>query len=400
MNTLPQELKLHIFRFATSNPSRYQDTSPDYTIFEPVALRCRSSDFGFGTKQSLVLVCKEWKQIATELLYECILVGNEVLQLLEALRENGRWVRRVEVLPSTQHGFDVDPSHLLCILSRCPLVEVIVKRSLVDSVALHHTMRALPRTEGFPILQHLRRLDWWLPWLNPTYQGFVSRLIAHAPNLSYLTSAGGFFGWREAHLNQPGLQEIEEYANIRTLRFEIETLEIDARAAYPPNLRLPNLTHLVVGVMNHSASAATASLLQTHGHLIQTLSFIDIALPKALSFLLEDIDPQIPQKIFNACPNITEFCTTLRMGTLLYSHSSTFPNNAFKSLRCIYITLDDTAVVDSAKLALLIIKNRAQFPALNKVVFGGEEKTWKSFMCYMMLRKYAKSDNSFTLEFR
>jgi hypothetical protein len=93
-NELPPETRLQIFRLATIKPSQAEDTRAEYRPFDPVALRDRdwsnSHQTALCVKATIVLVCKEWKSIVTEMLYECIRIRHGTHNLLSALESTPR----------------------------------------------------------------------------------------------------------------------------------------------------------------------------------------------------------------------------------------------------------------------------------------------------------------------
>lgn len=410
--SLPPELLLDIFRLAAATDcSRYEDASLEYKPFEPIAVRNRDwrplRSSSKLAKFALTLVCKEWTQIAMEVVYECILVGHNTEQLIQALaandNENGNRVRHIEL----SHEVDYDPFNplpVLRVLQCCRLVENITRPCLSESGGSILSTIRLPPGIQFPVFHNLRRIDWWLPGVGPN-RGFLDQLVAYAPNLNYLTLSGGSDPSFLQSIQYNLFRAHKSYPNMTTLRFELEREDV---ITYPPDLSLPNLTHLIVGIVNNSA-ADGLMFLQNHGPLIKTLSFINVDMPNYMGFLVNTQDPKIPHKIFALCPNITELHTTLRMGTLFNTKDAkddehatlrALQNILFKNLKCIRIGLDDTSVVPSANLSLFIIHNRiSHFPALERIVLHGDTEKWKGLMCYMMLRKYTMANKSILLQF-
>ncbi|KAI0081953.1 hypothetical protein K474DRAFT_1768178 [Panus rudis PR-1116 ss-1] len=136
IQSLPLELLLEIFRYATFVPG-----SRDLTPLDPFApavpssfaLAVNSPVLAMRTKCTLVGVCKEWRQISLEVLFEHVLVTGPrkaglVLSALElpCLEQgdqvgNGRWVRHIEVNASTRDACGVAFLSIIAkIISRCP----------------------------------------------------------------------------------------------------------------------------------------------------------------------------------------------------------------------------------------------------------------------------------------
>src|SRR5712691_2929207 len=84
---LPAELWLLIFRFATSaHTSTYAPY--DYDPFEPCPDTAAAfSDAALRDKYALMLVCKQWRAFALDMLYEDIRIGPGLSALRAALCE-------------------------------------------------------------------------------------------------------------------------------------------------------------------------------------------------------------------------------------------------------------------------------------------------------------------------
>jgi len=80
---LPPELWLPIFRFATSAPIH---TSASHEPFQCChATIAALSDAALRDKCTLALVCKQWRALATDILYEDIRIGRGIAALLMSL---------------------------------------------------------------------------------------------------------------------------------------------------------------------------------------------------------------------------------------------------------------------------------------------------------------------------
>lgn len=110
---LPPEIWLKIFHFATDTP-RLLDCSPSQSDLPTVLAREQELQLlreSLVTKLRLVLVCKTWGELATEFLYQSVLVTRvqSLLTLHEALQGRARavgmfhtnpgwWTRRLDVV--------------------------------------------------------------------------------------------------------------------------------------------------------------------------------------------------------------------------------------------------------------------------------------------------------------
>lgn len=82
MLQLPQELWLHIFRLATSN-AQYYDAELDYAAFQaiPISDITDTIQASLDVKRTLLLVCKAWRAIALEIVYEVVRISHGTARL-------------------------------------------------------------------------------------------------------------------------------------------------------------------------------------------------------------------------------------------------------------------------------------------------------------------------------
>jgi hypothetical protein len=414
---LPPETRLQIFRLATIKPSQAEDTRAEYRPFDPVALRDRdwsnSHQTALCVKATIVLVCKEWKSIAIEMLYECIRIRHGTHNLLSALESTrcsspdvasdvefeydyGRWVRRVEISPEIMDFDPFNPYPLLRILQCCPFVQTIVRSPIVlgsGGIALGFVR--LPPGTIFPSFPSVRRIDWWLPGSESNVRGgvygFLGELAAHCPGLDYLTLSGG--GHRLIPPNvvadPPFGRNSGPFNSLTTLRLEAETLHsiIIPKSAF----LLPNLTHLILGGVYGSAN----TILQRYGHQIRVLEFVIIHSSAADYFFFSNID------ILKACPNLEELNAHLGTGdTLFLEGKSAVVPIPLNSLRSIRIHLDDSSPSTAANFGHFI-RQYLFCPALKCIVLcGGTRQAWEENPVFPILEKYISTKRSLSLEFQ
>ncbi|KAI0308372.1 hypothetical protein B0F90DRAFT_1813642 [Multifurca ochricompacta] len=160
---LPVELWLHVFRFATSAPT---SLSFHYEPFQSSHDSAPLSDAALRDKCALTLVCKQWRQLAKDILYEDIRIGHGISllhatldqHLPDGLRGPRHHVRRA-VLPyaHTATPTSRDPP-ALALLSLLPHLEVLVRPPIHPFHSILHPPFEFPTTA--PAFPTLRRLEW------------------------------------------------------------------------------------------------------------------------------------------------------------------------------------------------------------------------------------------------
>ena len=418
-NELPPETRLQIFRLATIKPSQAEDTRAEYRPFDPVALCDRdwsnSHQTALCVKVTIVLVCKEWKSIATEMLYECIRIRHGTHNLLSALESTrrpspdvasnvefeydyGRWVRRVEISPEIMDFDPFNPYPLLRILQCCPFVQTIVRSCIVvgsGGIALGFVR--LPPGTVFPSFPSVKRIDWWLPTSQSNGYGgvyaFLGELAAHCPGLDYLTLSRGGYRLNPPHVDAdpPFGRNSGPLNSLTTLRLEAETL--NSIIIPESTFLLPNLTRLILG----GVYGSTNKILQRYGHQIRVLEFIIIYSPAADDFLFANSNIDI----LKACPNLEELNGHLRTGDKLFSGGkSTGVPIPLNSLRSIRIHLDPPPSTP-ANFGHFICQYLL-CPVLERIVLcGGTRQAWEKNPVFPILEKYISTKRPWiSLEFQ
>ncbi|EKM55156.1 uncharacterized protein PHACADRAFT_255580, partial [Phanerochaete carnosa HHB-10118-sp] len=202
--TLPVELWLCIFRWATLSRSTLSNCVTDYIPFQagdPDGVDREA----VAVKRTLVRVCKLWTELTRDLLYEDITVRDapavqRALHTGGAGEERFRKVRRAclpysSCTPYSAHNI----AAAAAFLHRCSELEVLCRPS---------TMRAevmifdYPAAEC-PSLRSLRRLDWW--HINEAARSggvnTLTEVIRAAPRLRYLSLGGDL--WLNLMERQP-----------------------------------------------------------------------------------------------------------------------------------------------------------------------------------------------------
>ncbi|KAA1467834.1 hypothetical protein DENSPDRAFT_793395 [Dentipellis sp. KUC8613] len=264
--SLPPELWLEIFRFATHDAKLYD------TKYKP--FRVQFSDVHnapLATNYAIVLVCKLWWILGMELLYEDVRIRHGALALRRALAIGGpgedytpkKWVRRA-VLPYSQSATP-SPKPLLAldILRQLPNLEVLVRPPTMDryeALALRFEFSA-----DVPSLPLLRRLDWWTH-NEASHTGGINALdevLEHAPNLEYLSLAANI----SMSLYRPKRIEIPK---LRVLHlFHVNALFVRQMCSWD----LPSLSHIILAAPPHNAGLE--DFWATFGHTIKVAELGD-----------------------------------------------------------------------------------------------------------------------------
>ncbi|KAI8989715.1 hypothetical protein BD414DRAFT_414278 [Trametes punicea] len=194
--SLPVELWLEIFRWATLPESALAFYTTEYRPFEYVdTLRLDETKW---TKRVLALVCRRWRLWTVPLLYEDITIPRAYLPLTRMLRygqchEDGTtippcatWVRRVQLPYSSTAVTSPLPIEPVKVLSLCSSVEVLVRtEKSLSPVAYEFDTECPP-------LPSLKRIDWWHDNEAARTGGINSlpHVLSNAPNLEYLSVGG------------------------------------------------------------------------------------------------------------------------------------------------------------------------------------------------------------------
>ncbi|KAI0322182.1 hypothetical protein OF83DRAFT_1167841 [Amylostereum chailletii] len=132
---LPPEIWAIILRYATERTDIYPVT---YRPFLPSFLGSVNfkSDSGLDVKSVVALVCKTWRALSMEFLYEHVFIRHAALSLQHTLERGtriddlpspGRWVRRAHLpYAFSETPFPKsDPIPAISILSHCPSLQIL-----------------------------------------------------------------------------------------------------------------------------------------------------------------------------------------------------------------------------------------------------------------------------------
>jgi len=293
-----------------------------------------------------------------------------------------------------------NPEPLLHILQRCPLAGTVVRPCILESGGSGLGRVRLPAGTEFPTFPGVKRIDWWLPGVIPELlsytarnpgppPGFLGELVAHSPNLKYLTLSGGT-DWRTALGTWIPIEPFinPTYHSLTTLRFESEAQNV---MSINTTSSLPQLKRLILGVLYVSVQP----ILKTHGHLIRILELIDVVLPPHAQAVMAPSN-YCTRDVLAACPNLEEFCAPLSMGTRLMTENTT--RVIWKSLSCIRLKLDDSSPITSPDIGFFI-RDKLSCPALERIVLHGKPEAWKENACYKLLEAVVARTKFGVLEF-
>ncbi|TFK53569.1 hypothetical protein OE88DRAFT_1655754 [Heliocybe sulcata] len=255
---VPLEIWLLIFQYATYIPESTNDQPLD--PFQPsccprTAMGANTPVLSMKTKCSLVLVCRAWRETATELLYEYLVIRSlrRAVQVLSALRssprsivingvevtisEYGQCVKHIEIHAQARAvGSNKFAENLFRIFQLCPNIRVL---SGVWGGAIPRWLSAaMPRFYG-PKLQLLR-------WDSLSYAMSSTDICTLTPE--HLTAFQSlrtldlrkFGGWPSADYGKPDL------TLHRVSHLVLTTNEPSLRTA--TNLVLPSLSHVILAV--------------------------------------------------------------------------------------------------------------------------------------------------------
>jgi len=295
--SLPPELWLSIFRYATLSPTTPILFATSYRPFQLLPLDLR--DEALAMKGKLARVCRKWRELSAELLYEdvAILSGNAGhLRLVlrnwgqDALSQ-GRLVHRVYLpytssLPQPETSY---PTDVVKFIQECLELKVLARPSIGHSLdgQLHplQLLRIDYPAEECPPLSSLERLDWW-HHNDASRSGGINSLVdvlQAAPNLQYI-SLGGHV-WlslmRSSSLMLPHL------TTLRLRRVNILFVQLICRWA------LPSLKNIIIDTFPRVD--VLESLWEKFGDQVET-----VELGRNLKFYVNDTI----RTILSGCPNL------------------------------------------------------------------------------------------------
>ncbi|CDO73565.1 hypothetical protein BN946_scf185014.g35 [Trametes cinnabarina] len=297
MPSLPVELWLEVFRWATLTRSSHALYATKYCPFETsTAAVYHDYDEAKWTKRALSLVCKRWRAWTAPLLYEDIVLPLADLPLNRMLLGNdehredetailpcAHWVRRVR-LPYSSTIVNAPPPfpiEAVRVLESCYSVEVLVRTT--DTLS----PLAFEFDTGCPPLPSLKRLDWW-HHNDAARTGGINSLphvLKNAPNIEYLSIGGEM--WPH-FLNEPAVH-LSHLSTLHLRRLNAFFVLQMSRWS------LPSLQHVIFDQIQNAD--IYWPFWQSFGAQIRT-----VELGVSLKFYVHDFLPLV----FSGCPKLEE----------------------------------------------------------------------------------------------
>ncbi|KAJ7097005.1 hypothetical protein C8R43DRAFT_1244428 [Mycena crocata] len=322
----PAELWRLIFRLATASTTAY---GGGYTPFQPLREMAETAAFLEEEAQRrhiclcLMRVCRLWRLIAAEFLYEDVRIMNaaDLKSLVCGLQRSrqdgrggfGRHIRRLE-LPMRQTHFSQQQSghvspfplppllptpssfRLGDLLRLCTRLEILVRPCLrLDAEDIHFWAGLIgtPLVAEKPLLPHLQRLEWYETDLDIRFYGNrntarLSELISHAPSLRYLYLSSD----RPDALSR--LPPCPSLYTLRVNRSHFHAQQIKSMRL-PCAPYVPNLSCLILHTTLPSSLLGFVAAVGTH------LRVLEFAFAPQLVFSAGQM-----QRILSRCPGLEE----------------------------------------------------------------------------------------------
>ncbi|KAJ3492147.1 hypothetical protein NLI96_g226 [Meripilus lineatus] len=298
--SLPPEVWLQILRYATLSTSTPISFAIKYHPFQASTENdIDPSDSALHVKAVVARVCKRWKELSTDLLYEDIILhrssAKQFRELLQNTQDAGshtpeinKMVHRV-LLPYSSSVPQVHstPSDSVEFLRECHELKILVRPGPWFAGPLQEFVRYEFPAEPCPPLTSLQRLDWWHN-NDASRTGGINSLpevVLAAPNLKYLTLAGDV--WLGL-LHTPPV-ELAKLTTLRLRRVNVLFIQLIGRWT------LPSLDTLI---LDTAASVYTLQgLLEVYAEQLRS-----VELGKSLAFTVHSV----LQSILDRCNNLKQ----------------------------------------------------------------------------------------------
>lgn len=300
--SLPRELWIKIFRIANASRDIQQFdyapfSDPGNSYIEDRRILLATAE----VRLTLVLVCKLWRSLANELIYEEIrsLVPGEALK--EALEKRGKetdtdagygpLVRLVELPRHYDYTYEI-----LRHLTRLETLLITFPTSTGSGMLPPRTYapRPLPDPKPYHEMSHLKRIDWRCDNLTgPPRVDYLEDLLRRAPNLRYLSIIG------EDHFNSQRMPFQITLPHLETLI--ISDLKTSYRlTAVISKWNLPSLSNIVVDRLPLQGQRGLSTIWDSFG---ETLRVVELGTRFKIFSTVDHV-----ANILSKCPNLTELC--------------------------------------------------------------------------------------------
>ncbi|KAF9463706.1 hypothetical protein BDZ94DRAFT_598101 [Collybia nuda] len=365
-NVLPVEVIAHILRMATTAPTCYaltktyvpfQNVPGENVLPESRAALSKLEAASWITKLSIVRVCKAWKSLALEYLYEEVYMGEHAKTLSEALEKSETMFpregvgRRVRCIVLSAWRPEIKPIPLPEVLRWCPNTEILVKSD--DDTT--------PTPNPDVDLSSIKRFDWrftrfqlfaerGLHWQN-THQGldFFRDAMMRSDNVHYLAVGIRYPMSRlsdnpRPHIATHSLTTLRVHHIGPVIRAEIEGWDC------------PNLTHIIT-----DSSLMWETYSPIFGPRIEVVELIKD----------ESLHSIFALGVVEKCPNLLELNYHVEYGQ--------FPSKPIHqdTLRCIRLYAGRNYMIDLADTwellkAQFTLFAGPSFPSLRRLVLYGD----------------------------
>ncbi|KAF9466679.1 hypothetical protein BDZ94DRAFT_1250494 [Collybia nuda] len=348
----PDELWRAIFRFATITTKSSPLYDVDFSPFRESWLDRHSFDDSLKVKKSIVLVCRHWKALGVEFLYEHMEV-HTLSKLLRKGEENdrsvGRFVRRL-VLPYRPFEYEGGGSSRFTeILKWCPKVEILVQPAwLGGSEDNTGFWRDDPRVDFTlaltSLLTNVKRIDWCTVG-NETFHDIhchrLAGVLRATTNLRYLSL-------RYKVDPFPGPSSIT-LPSLLTLRLHGEI------GIY--GLNMPNLAHIIVNNIGVASDYCAFKRVGPSLRVIQLAGYGD-----GYQF-----------DVLRLAPSLRELCCSVRRETLVMLGCL---HESIHTVRLYCVANPDAPAIAGFRKKSVVLYHKTALPSLERVILHGD---WSSF---------------------
>lgn len=346
---LPPEIWIQIYRWAAYSASSDRLYTTEYEPFRSAAgYDTDVLDKNLQVKWALVRVCRQWKAMAMDMLYEDVRIRHGEQTLADALDSTGeragygKRVRRVELPYASTTANAPQHQTSITILERCPELQILVRPppQRMNDLSFQSCILVPPLTS-------LKRLDWWsTPDTTGGGINSIQAVLNCTPNLQYLYLGGQLpMGQPQPGCHLPALTTL----SLRLLN--------DPFIQQICRWSLPALTNIVVD--DSQGSTFFWKIWDTFG---SQLRIVELG-KKVHVYTRDHISP-----ILSNCPNLEELN--------YYINFTMPPKSSFvhSSLHCIRLHGDVCMFGNDWKFLEehLAFFSGSSLPALKRIILYGE----------------------------